>query len=209
MKKRVFIPLLLLCVMLLCPGCLMAMDLPMTIRYQRDEITDLSDVRFQSLWNGKLVEGDVQYVMDVCAEEKTSVFGFRLSDEPDTLYYLLWLQDSYLVLETKDQFDALDQLCDDTWTYLQTDPDTAVKPENTVHIQGEAVEMPDKIREYAAAWLTDAGFSDKNITDNLEPYMLRSLDYRDIQTKVYVGIAMAVVGLGGLIVLLVMKRRMG
>ncbi len=209
MKKRVFIPLLVLCVMLFCPGCLMAMDLPMTIRYQRDEITNLSDVRFQSLWNGKLVEGDVQYVMDVCAEEKTSFFGFRLSDEPDTLYYLLWLQDSYLVLETKEQFDALDQLCDDTWTYLQTDPDTAVKPEKTVHIQGETVEMPDKIREYASAWLTDAGFTDKNITDNLEPYMLRSLDYRDTQTKVYVGIAMAVVGLGGLIVLLVLKRRLG
>ena len=196
---------LIICVVLLCMGIILLTDYGKMKKYQNGEVTDLAALEYRQMQTGDLVSGKIDYVLDTVAEEYETKFGIRTSDDSTKLYYIIGLENSYAIYETssKEEYETLDKICEETWAYLDSEDVNAPLPSTTLQIQGEVQKMDEKIAGYFKDWFKEADFSDEEFENSTEVYMISRANLDGLKRSVHIGIGMTAVGAVGLIALLI------
>lgn len=195
-------------VMMFFIGVILVTDYDKMKKYQNGEVSDLADLGYRQIQTGDLVSGDVNYVLDTVAEEYETKFGIRTSDDSTKLYYIIGLPNSYAVYETnnKQEYETLDEICNETWEYLNDEGSSVPAPVTSLKVQGEVKKMDDKVAGYFKDWFKEqADFTDEDFEKNTEVYMISRTNLDGFQRSVYVGFGLAAAGIVGTAVLLVLK----
>lgn len=186
---------------------------PTLQKVKNGETTDINDVTADSLQEGELVTGEFNYVLDCFAEEYETHFGIRSSDDSTKQYYLLWLNESYLIYEiaNDDIIDDLDTACQQTWDMLDesengTPEEELTAPTTFAKVQGEVIPMDSEIKGYCLAWFHDnTDWTDEEIEEALDDCILqgRVLDEDTLNQNLMIGIIGGAIGLLLLIISIV------
>jgi hypothetical protein len=122
-RKSQGIALLILGVVLLGIGLMAFIGVQSDLKkYEAEGTRDFNQLTEAELSSKPYVEGRVEFVFEVFAEEYTTNYGIRLSDDSDKLYYLIPLVteegyiDYFVTLEaTERYYDTLNQIYEETW----------------------------------------------------------------------------------------------
>ncbi|PWM63623.1 MAG: hypothetical protein DBX63_01920 [Clostridia bacterium] len=122
-RKSRGIALLILGVVLLGIGLMAFIGVQSDLKkYETEGTRDFNQLTEAELSGKPYVEGRVEFVFEVFAEEYTTNYGIRLSDDSDKLYYLIPLVteegyiDYFVTLEaTGRYYDTLNQIYEETW----------------------------------------------------------------------------------------------
>lgn len=190
-------------------------DLPTYLKIKKGDIVNLEEVGAFELKKGDVVEGKADYVLGCCAEEYSTTFGIRSSDDSTKLYYVLWLNnDNFIVYCTanKGEYTTLDKITEETIAYLEStevydasgDIEDLVVPSTTLNIQGTVSNLPSDIEGYFREWYSES--VDDDFDDYCEPVMITHTNFNGIGTGLIVGIVLAVAAVFCVVLAIVFHR---
>lgn len=181
-----------------------------------------------------VVEGEVYYVYDCFAVEEVTrtTYGIKTGTD-ETNFYLIesynkaWFDDMEadyepltLVYSTsdKDKIAKLDAMVEDWYAFeealynAESEEDIPEYPAETFELKGIITQSPDdKVAQYRNEYLEEIGYSGEDLTEYINQYCVDMIiDDRDPSSSkgIFFGaIAVAVIGLVGLIATFVGSRR--
>lgn len=117
------------------------------------------------------VESDVYVVMDCFAEYVTKNTKTNV-ETTDWLYYVIPVgEEEYMAVRVKPKVGrVLDDICDDTWSYLGGE---LTELTNYETVTGKIRKMKDKELDHYYDWFTEAGFSQAEIDQYALPYVIQ------------------------------------
>ena len=191
-------------------------DFPTYWKVKQGNIVDYNAVEAFTLKKGDVVEGTVDMVLGATAEEYSTQFGIRTSDDSTKLFYVLWMDnDNFILYETanKSVYDTMDTITDETFAYLDSlsiaeesgDYEDLVVPTTTYHLEGVVEKVPAEIQQYFREWYEE-GIGD-DFDARCEPVLIRHMDLERISTLMICGIVFAVLGIVCGILTLVFWRK--
>lgn len=180
-----------------CIATVLLTDIPAWLKYKKGDVKDYNLAEAGELQKGDLVQGTVDLSLGPCAEEYSTTYGVRSSDNSSKLYYVLWMDsDQLIVYETSASADyaALDRIAEETVNYFKTlnegielgDMGGVQLPTSTLEIQGRVTELPSDIRGWFRD-LYDRVFEDNNFEKTAEPVMITRVQLDRLGLLVFIG----------------------
>ena len=209
--------LLALALVLGCIGAVLMTDIPAWLKYRRGEIRDFNTVAAGELKKGDLVAGTVYMSLGPCAEEYSTTYGVRTSDNSSKLYYVLQMDnDQLIVYETSasEDYTALDRISQETYDYYESllegeelgDMSGVKMPAATLRIEGRVADLPSDIRGWFKE-LYDRTFDDSDFDSATEHVMIERLALDRLGMLVIIGAVCAVCAIGLLVLTVILWRR--
>lgn len=225
-RKSGAIALLALSIVLIGFGLMAYIGIQSDLRkYETEGTRDFNLLTEAELAGEPYVEGRVEFVFEVFAEEYTTNYGIRLSEDSDKLYYLIPLtEDGYITYfvtmeATPRYYDTLNQIYDETWD------DSLAAVYTELYLEDAQIRaLPSDIKEILYDWCENGVFyqngsfvdwcveSDFYGTDDPEEIVSYVLPYMIVpdskpSDSASIGLIMAGAGLVLLIVAILMLRK--
>lgn len=183
-------------------------DYKSVMDYKKNGSVDINTLALNEMEEDQPISGKVKECWDTFAEEYETNFGIRTSSKSTKLYYLLGLDDRYVIYETanKDEYDQLDKMAKELADfYNNTQTDAAFEPKESIEIEGTVQPVSDEVRKYCREYMEKI-FDAEYVADEMavvDVCMVRSGSLDRMCTAFYIGAGCAVVGLIGLIGVLI------
>ena len=138
------------------------------IKVWKGDITDTKEIDVGKLEKNGLYEGEITGCYDIIAEETTTrTYGGIPTSKTKSPYYLVNNGNCYFVINVtvKDQQSDFDKMADQTWDYIDEKTDDMPTP---VKVSAQAVDMPDKVKEFLKEYCDEWGLSDQDYAEMVE-----------------------------------------
>ncbi len=165
---------------------------PDAIKLWKGDIDEIDSIEVGSLKAGEMYEGEIYDTYDIIAEEtSTQSYGFIPVNKTVTPYYLVELENCYVIVDVtvKDDQSKFEKLLDETWDYLDGKTDDKPTP---VKISTTAQKMPDKVKEFLKEYCEESGMSEEEYAKYVEDsYCLKTIVYKNTKFIPIVGFGIA------------------
>ena len=179
---------------------------PDAVKLWKNDIGELEDIKVGDLSAGDMYEGEIVDAYDVIATETTTQsYGFVPVSKTETPYYIVELENSYVMIDVTvaKQKDDFEKLMNETWDYL--DGKTNEVP-SSLKVSAKAIKMPGKVKEYLKEYCDEAGMSEQEYSQYVEDSCcLQTIVYKNTKLIPIVGFGVAALCL----VILVIRKLTG
>lgn len=152
------------------------------------DMTDGTEIK-----EGSHVAGNVAYSLDYFASETTYTRyqdGSRSGNRKNGNYYLIPTAQGFAGLKCREaDVPDMNKLTEETFALLEGGPE----PSTEVFFQGRAEKMEGNLVKYYQEYLTDMGYSEKEIAVMGEPLVIRYTSFGAVRVMFAIGVALLVV----------------
>ena len=178
---------------------------PDALKLWKNDINEVESIKVGELTAGEMYEGEITNAYDVIAVETTTQsYGFVPVSKTETPYYLVMLENCYVVIDVpaaKDK-EKFETLMDQTWDYLDEKTDDRPTP---VKVSTTAIKMPDKVKQYLKEYCDESGMTQQEYDSIVESTCcLRTIVYKNTKFIPIIGFGVALLCL----VILIVKKAM-
>jgi len=179
-----------------------------TVTIMKEDYVDLEASTMGSLKEGDLAKGKIYWAYDKIAVHKTTKsYGFISLGSSEVPYYVIELQDRYMVISAgdKDIQKKLEKLGDETLAY---DNGNTTNEPTPVEVTTKVVEMPDKVKQFLKEYCKESGFDDAKYAELVDDsFVINCVDYGSIKMIPFISFGAFVLFAGIFVVLLIRGKK--
>lgn len=161
---------------------------------------DINDIDSSKFENGKLVSGNVYYVVDSIATS----YSTELFNNVKVIYYLVPVKSGkYILVATgnTNEINTFDRIFQQTCQYLNKEIEDTF---TSITIDGKVFPIDDELKEFLYSWAETTNYfstTDRTaIDEEVLPYVIHTQNWSNIKTITMVGFIIIVIGIVGILI---------